>query len=170
MGTVADVFLIPGTKMRTSASAPNCIFLDRPPLILFKPEKPHPLLNSFIFTGLEKFPPGLVPICSVTCSFSATLYAAELKTFRINRTQLPIDLGYAFTDYKCQGKPFSHAIVDSAQPPGCRNPNSPYVALSRLKSLDGLLILRDFTHSSLLKPMSTALTNELQRLSDLDLS
>ncbi len=49
------------------------------------------------------------------------------------------------TDYKCQSKTYSKAIIDLTAPAvGRTDTNSAYVMISRFRSLDGMLILRDF--------------------------
>jgi hypothetical protein len=59
---------------------------------------------------------------------------------------LDLILAYALKDYKCQGKTYTHAIIDLRTPPGpLPDGNSAYVLLSRLTSLNGLLILRPFS-------------------------
>ncbi|EJU00957.1 hypothetical protein DACRYDRAFT_53432, partial [Dacryopinax primogenitus] len=45
------------------------------------------------------------------------------------------------TDYKSQGHSLNHAIVDLA---GCKSPQSAYVMLSRVRSISGVAILREF--------------------------
>jgi hypothetical protein len=49
-GTVAQVLLV---RTHTSSAAPNSLFLDRPPIVLFRPDEPHPLLYKFTFPSLE---------------------------------------------------------------------------------------------------------------------
>lgn len=63
------------------------------------------------------------------------------KRCRIKRTQLPISPGFAMTTHKAQGQTMERAIIDFE---GCTGSEAPYVMLSRVKSLDGLLILRPF--------------------------
>ncbi len=88
----------------------------------------------------------------------------------ITRQQLPLTLSYAITDYKSQGRSLTHAFLDLKAPPGKRDANSFYVMLSRLTSLSGLRILRDFDASKLNVPIPLALSQELTRLSNLDLA
>lgn len=78
-----------------------------------------------------------------------------------SRHQLPILPAFAFTDYKAQGRSMDRVIVDLSS---CRTLQSVYVMLSRAKSLDGLLILREFEPDILLKPVNGDLRVELQRL------
>ncbi len=74
------------------------------------------------------------------------------------------NLAYALTDYKCQGKTYCNAIIDLRAPPGAQtDPHSPYVLLSRLKSMDGLLILRSFDLDVFNKPLSPQLLAQLAK-------
>lgn len=86
--------------------------------------------------------------------------------FRFSRSQLPIMPAFAYTDYKAQGRTMEKVIVDLQS---CRNLQSVYVMLSRAKSLDGLLILRDFQSKQLCNPLSGDLRTELNRLDALAL-
>lgn len=169
-GVVADILLVPNTITHRSDSAPNCIFSDRPPIILFRPNNPHPALLSYQFTGLEHYPPGLVPIVPVERTFRAEIYAGTLQRMTVTRQQLPITLSYAITDYKAQGRSLHHAFLDLKAPPRKRDANSFYVMLSRLTSLEGLRLLRDFDPTKLMVPLPLPLAAELDRLASLDLS
>jgi hypothetical protein len=170
-GTVANILLVPGTQTNRSESAPNCLFLDRPPIVLFKPCDPHPSLATYTFAGLEAHPPGLVPIVPIEHSFRADIWANSHTTkMSFTRKQLPLILSYAVTDYKAQGRSLTHAFIDLKAPPGKRDANSFYVMLSRLTSLQGLRILREFDPSKLNVPVPLPLANELRRLANLDIS
>ena len=68
----------------------------------------------------------------------------QCKKINIKRSQLPLIASWVITDYKSQGATFSKAIIDLSKPPGRCEPARAYVALSRVKSLTGLYILRDF--------------------------
>ena len=60
---------------------------------------------------------------------------------RVSRTQLPLTGAYAETDYKAQGHTYARGIIDLAD---AKAGASPYVMLSRFRSLDSLLLLRPF--------------------------
>ncbi len=62
-----------------------------------------------------------------------TIDSEVLGTFR----QYPLRLAWAITIHKSQGLTFEHAIIDAAQ---SFAPGQVYVALSRCKSLDGLVL------------------------------
>ncbi|KAF5343263.1 hypothetical protein D9757_015149 [Collybiopsis confluens] len=63
------------------------------------------------------------------------------KKCTFQRTQVPLAPAFAMTAHKAQGRTLAAAIVDIES---CRGTESPYVMISRVKSLDGLLILRPF--------------------------
>ena len=53
----------------------------------------------------------------------------------LSRQQIPLRLSYAMTIHKSQGQTMTKAVVDIEMAAGCT-----FVALSRLKTLSGLLI------------------------------
>lgn len=63
------------------------------------------------------------------------------KRCNFQRTQLPLAPAFAMTAHKAQGQTLETAVVDFES---CRGTEAPYVMASRVKSLDGLLILRPF--------------------------
>ncbi|KZV97596.1 hypothetical protein EXIGLDRAFT_581814, partial [Exidia glandulosa HHB12029] len=65
------------------------------------------------------------------------------------------------TTHKAQGETMESAIVDLQ---GCRGSEAPYVMVSRVKSLQGLLILRPFAFSKISCRNSQELRLELDRL------
>lgn len=71
------------------------------------------------------------------------------KMVKWKRQQLPLQPGFAITDYKAQGKTFSNVIIDLHS---ARSAQSAYVMLSCATSLEGLLVLRPF-HSNQKKLM-----------------
>ena len=71
-------------------------------------------------------------------------------------------LAYSITDYKCQGQTYSHLLADLKCPEKGASPAaSLYVQLSRVQSLAGLSIMRDFDVSELSVPLSDVLFAEL---------
>ncbi|KAJ3522430.1 hypothetical protein NMY22_g11894 [Coprinellus aureogranulatus] len=81
--------------------------------------------------------------------------------YTVNRRQVPIVPAYAVTVHKAQGKTLDTAIVDLAR---CKGTESPYVMLSRVKTLDGLFIARDFPRHALNAKPKPDLEAELYRL------
>ena len=68
------------------------------------------------------------------------------KKCLIKRTQLPIAPAFAMTAHKAQGQTFRKVIIDLES---CRGTESPYVMVSHVTSLKGLLILRPFKFSKI---------------------
>ena len=85
-----------------------------------------------------------------------------LKSFHIYRKQFPLILAYAVTIHKCQGLSLDCAIVDLSSKIFCAG--MAYVALSRVRSLDGLH-LTNFDPSSII--VSNASLEEANRLRSL---
>ena len=87
----------------------------------------------------------------------------------MERRQIAIVPGYAFTDYKAQGQTMECVIVDISKPPsGKLSPFSIYVALSRSRGWDTIRILRDFDPELLMHHLSEDLRVEMARLERLD--
>lgn len=102
-------------------------------------------------------PPGVVPLEPVQFRYSAghSRYA-KLRQF-------PVTVGYAITDFKCQGQTFDWVRVDLKKPPTGFSPAmSPYVQLSRVKHLDHLSIMRPFTKEELCSALPDELLKELE--------
>lgn len=86
-------------------------------------------------------------------------YSHKKITFK--RRQLPIMPAFAMTDYKSQGKTLEKVILDLRN---CRGFQSPYVMISRAKTLEGILILQDFDGSKLCCAPPEDLRKEHRRL------
>jgi hypothetical protein len=84
--------------------------------------------------GLDK---DIVPIIPVTNHF--IYHGPNGAEYNISRTQLPLIPAFAYTDYKSQGRGLTHAIADLSS---CGSIQSIYVMLSRVKSLEGLGVLK----------------------------
>ncbi len=165
-GTIHSILLPPGANPFVSAQAPGCKFLSAPPVVLFKPDKPPPHLENYTFSGLEDYPPGLIPITATgrLIKFNCPTSGSSSALLNITRYQLDLDLAYALTDYKCQGMTYTNTILDLSPPPtGSTDSNSNYVKVSRLKSLAGLLILRPFPDNVFNAPIPLDLVSQLQR-------
>jgi hypothetical protein len=103
---------------------------------------------------------GVVPICQKSGSFQF------MDNFKVERKQIPLTPGYSYTSFSCQGMTLDQAIVDLAYPGWKGNDDAAdaYVFLSRVKTLSGLRILRDFDRRRLRKPRDELLWQELARL------
>ena len=83
------------------------------------------------------------------------------KKCLIKRTQVPITPAFAMTAHKSQGKTLQNAVIDLE---GCRGTETPYVMVSRVSTLDGLLILRPFSKTRITRRQSEDSRREEQRL------
>jgi hypothetical protein len=165
-GTIFDILLDPAASTHTSSNAPGCVFVNKPVVVLFRPDNAHPSLRDFCFPNLDHFPPGLVPIYPrpTSLKFSFPTGDGDSVVLNLTRHQLDLELSYAITDYKCQGKTFQYAIVDFTPPPtGKEDPNSNYVIISRLAWLKGLLILRPFPKHAFECTIPPRLQQQLQK-------
>ena len=113
--------------------------------------------------GIDVHLPGLPPLVVGIEPSSSTYNGGHGKSATI--LQFSAVLGYAITDFKCQSQTFScNVIVDLKRPTG-RGRNSgasPYVQLSRVKTLSRLSILRPFDPQDLRSPLPKELQAELQ--------
>ena len=107
--------------------------------------------------ALPGLPPSIVGIEPMSLAYNAGLEKAATYS------QFPVTLAYAITDYKCQGQTFRWIVVDLKKPNGGYSPtSSPYVQLSRAKTLASLSILRPFDPAELRSPLSKDLLAELE--------
>jgi hypothetical protein len=83
------------------------------------------------------------------------------KKCLIKRTQIPLAPGFAMTAHKAQGKTMEAIVVDLESTSGTE---SPYVMLSRAKSLDGIFILRPFKQKTIQRHPSQDVRSEFRRL------
>jgi len=88
------------------------------------------------------------------------------KKCMIKRTQLPIAPAFAMTAHKAQGQTLNKVIIDLES---CKGTESPYVMVSRVTSLNGLLILRPFKFSKIKCHQSQDTRQEFRRLNILRL-
>ncbi|VDC01015.1 unnamed protein product [Peniophora sp. CBMAI 1063] len=80
------------------------------------------------------------------------------------REQIPLMPAYVYTDYKAQGRSLDTVIVDLAS---TSKPQGRYVMLSRVKTLDGLAVLRPFSSECFSRPLQRYIKNEMNRISGL---
>ncbi|EAU80232.1 ATP-dependent DNA helicase PIF1 [Coprinopsis cinerea okayama7 len=113
---------------------------------------------------LPGFHPDVVPLCPrpVSVQLPLVLEGGAIKGFR--RRQVPIVPAYSYTDYKSQGRSLDRVIVDLETARG----QGLYVMLSRVRTLEGLLILTWTPSVRILQRMSGELRTELDRLKELD--
>jgi ATP-dependent exoDNAse (exonuclease V) alpha subunit len=89
--------------------------------------------SSLQVNGLKR---SLMPIFPQSTQFTYT--TSSRSKIKISRSQLPLILGWAFTDHKVQGASLESVIVDLYSVRGLQNA---YVMLSRAKSLCCLGVL-----------------------------
>ena len=103
-------------------------------------------INLPKLAGLED---GEVPIFCHRSSFSYKFPGTRTAT-SINRQQLPLVAAYSYTSYKAQSKTLNAIVTDLFPPSGVTiDPSFSYVPLSRVRSLQDLVILRPFPISVL---------------------
>lgn len=112
--------------------------------------------------------PGIIPglpdhhVVALTDTVSMAFeHPHSRKTMTVKRTQLPILPGFAMTAHKAQGKTLPNCIVNLT---GCQGTEAPYVMLSRVTSLEGLVILTPFSKSKICCRRSEDARTEFRRL------
>ena len=103
----------------------------------------------------------IVPVIPQRQSFKV----GRSPSYNVSREQVPLMPAYSYTDYKSQGRSLERAIID-IQSAG--RSQGIYVMLSRVKSLQGLLILRPFEATKFPKDVSRDYKEELQRIDKMD--
>lgn len=88
------------------------------------------------------------------------------KKCSLKRSQLPIQPSFAITVYKAQGLTFPRIVADLQS---CLSIEAAYVMLSRVKSLEGLMILRPFDRKKITSRQSEDSRREFSRLDVLNL-
>ena len=134
-GTI-EAIILDERERAMSSSETHTIHLQYPPrYVLVK-------LDRTKAPTLEGLSSNVIPIVPVKKTF--TIDRKGVKT-TVNRIQLPLTLGYTFTDYRSQGQTLEPVIVDIGPPPnGHLTPFNVYVALSRGTGRDNIWLLRDF--------------------------
>ena len=122
------------------------------------------LLSEESIIEITGLPPNIVPIWAERFKYNPG-HGRWVKL-----EQFPVTLAYAISDYKCQGQSYDCLRVDIKKPnTGNASVMSPYVQLSRSRSLQGLSILRPFDPDDLRAPIPEELSAELeweQKMSD----
>jgi ATP-dependent exoDNAse (exonuclease V) alpha subunit len=114
----------------------------------------------------EGLPEGIIPISPSLVAFNVEGEGGKVK---LERRQLALVPGYAFTDYKAQGQTMECVIVDIANPPsGKLSPFNVYVALSRSRGRKTIRILRRFDPALFMHHPSEDLRIEMEKLRHLD--
>jgi hypothetical protein len=158
-GTVQGLVLDPREGHTTPDDKGSIHLKYPPPVIYFKPD----LQTNTSFEGI---PNGVIPISPSMVRFSLETDGGKKM---MERRQLAIVPGYAFTDYKAQGQTMECVIVDISKPPsGALSPFSVYVALSRSRGRKTIRILRDFDPALFMHHPSEDLREDMARLERLN--
>ena len=118
--------------------------------------------------GLEA---GVIPIEPITTTYRVRVNTNNGKesTRTFKRSQFPITLAYAFTDYRSQGQTLPYVIIDIASPPtGTLSLFNLYVALSRSSGRHSIRLLRDFEDKLFKREQDRELMSEDLRLETLN--
>ena len=156
-GIITDIFLDPREVIE--GDNPPVVYLKYPPsAVLFAPS------NRLNMT-LPNLPRGIVPVFPTHTTYN--LVGATKTT--VDRHQLALTAGYAFTDIKSQGQTMECVVIDLGKPPsGSLTAFNAYVALSRSHGRDTIRLLRDFEERLFTVHPSEELRHEDARLSLLE--
>ena len=158
-GTVEGFVLDPREGHTSPDEDGNIHLRYPPPVIYFKPQMQTT-------TAFEGVPEGIIPISPSMLRFSVDVEGGKVN---LERRQLAVVPGYAFTDYKSQGQTMGCVIVDISKPPsGALSPFSVYVALSRSRGRQNIRILREFDHTLFMHHPSEDLRLDMERLQCLE--
>jgi hypothetical protein len=158
-GTVRGIALDPREPRVTPDDDGHIRLRYPPPVVYFEPD----MQTEMSFEGV---PEGIIPILPSKVGFSVDGEEGKIK---LERRQIAIVPGYAFTDYKAQGQTMGCVIVDISKPPsGKQSPFSVYVALSRSPGRSSIRILRDFNPDIFMHHPSEDLRADMARLERLD--
>ena len=111
--------------------------------------------------GFEVVPILLIKMAFVYAPRHVTSEASVGESGKCNivRSQLPLLPAYAFIDYKIQGRSLDRVIIDLHS---CRTLQSAYVMLSRVRSLEGILIMRFFKPDVIYRTLSEQFRTEFR--------
>jgi hypothetical protein len=103
--------------------------------------------------------PHRVTLKTCTTDIHFRLEGSE-KIYHATRSQLPLIPAFAFTFHNAQGRSLDVCCIDLAS---CTSIQSAYVMLSRVRSFEGLCILRPFRLDRIQNHISQELREELRR-------
>jgi hypothetical protein len=114
-------------------------------------------------TSFEGLPPDVVPVAPQELKISCKL--PDDREYDILRTQIPVVLNFAMTDFAAQGRTREHNVVHIES---CNTPNSYYVCLSRSSSAKNTIIIGDIEPKYISNGLSSQLRQEFRVLEILD--
>lgn len=114
---------------------------------------------------LADLPRGIVAIVLDTVRFKHSwVEGGEKRSCTVKPTQLPIVPAMAITAHTAQGKTMAAAVVDLHGGGARLDARSCYVALSRVRRLSSLALLREFPLGVLQRPPPESMLAEVARL------
>ncbi len=135
------------------------------------PTIPKYVVVQFHCIDIPKLPnlnKGEIPIFPKRSSFQYEFPGTKTRT-SINRYQLPLVPSYCYTAYKAQSKTLPALITDLLPVPGIPlEPSFGYVPLSRVRSLNDIVILRKFPISVIQAKRSDDLIAQDKRFKRMD--
>jgi hypothetical protein len=133
------------------------VLCTKPPAcVLFKQDN----TKRLTFENLE---PSIIPVFPLDKSIT-------LKGYSVRRKQVPMCPAFSLTDYKIQGSTLTIAVLDLKDDPTTKGQSehkkycSLYVQLCRLRSSDGLHLLRKISIEDLRFRPDNGLLAEMERL------
>jgi ATP-dependent exoDNAse (exonuclease V) alpha subunit len=106
--------------------------------------------DEYTGPGFPSCPEGVIPVFFVARQF-------DFKGIVCSRTQFPLRLAYAITVHKSQGLTLQKAVLNINCKEHCLGLS--YVAVSRVKTLDGLLFERPFDFEQF-KPVDSVISRD----------
>jgi hypothetical protein len=111
----------------------------------------------------------LVPILPI----EMTGEISEMQNLPFYWRQVPVTLGFAITDYKCQGSTFDNLIIDLKSPLQCglsehKKWTSINVQLGRLRTLSGVWLREPITLADVQASPHQDLQTEILRLENIE--
>ena len=122
---------------------------------------PIPVIEKTFEVNLDK-------LYSNKGRITKVLSQRKLKTnITVKRKGLPLIPAYSITTHKSQGQTLPKIVIDLNMPPGAVEVASAYVPLSRVRKLEDLVILQNFSIDVLRVKPSKGQIDELKRLTNL---
>ena len=132
---------------------------------------PRYVIAKFQGLNIPKLPhldEGEIPVFPIKSSFQFHFPGAKTRT-NITRFQLPLVASYCYTAYKSQSKTLPAIVADLVPVSGVPiEPSFAYVPLSRVRSINDVVILRPFPISVIQAKRSNDLIAQDKRFEQMD--